>query len=73
MTGLSVGDIISLKKPMTWEDGQKIPEWCFEKGRTFDVIQIDKRRDGRYRVVIGNPCLNGGVVNEGITGAITLK
>ena len=73
MTGLKVGDTISFKESIMCEDGTIIPKQYFEKGRTLEVIQIDKRRDGRYRVVIGNPCLNDGVVTKGVTGAIIIN
>ena len=77
MAGINVGDRISIiGSRFKWFDPPRnppAPKWCVEPGRTFEVIQIDKQKDGRYRVVIGNPCLNDGVVTKGVTGAIIIN
>lgn len=71
MSSLRVGDRISFSgKTITWEDGRKSPSWCVEEGRTFEILQVDKKSDGTYRVVIGNHRLNDGPITKGTTGAI---
>ena len=71
MSDLRVGQRITIIGPrFRWEGGQRAPSWCVVPGRTFEIIQIDRRNDGSYRVVIGNHRLNNGPITHGVTGAV---
>ena len=70
-----VGERISLGgHAILWSNGTvgKAP-WLFERGRTFEIIQVTHPAPGRVRVVIGNHRLNDGPITHGVTGAIVIQ
>ena len=70
-----VGERISLiGRSILWSNGTvgRAP-WLFEKGRTFEVIQVTSPAPGQVRVVIGNHRLNNGPITHGVTGAIVIQ
>ena len=69
---LNVGDRVSFRKRIVWEDGRTSPEWCCEPGRTFEVLEVSDK-GSFFRVVIGNHRKNNGPVTRGVTGAIRVK
>ena len=53
----------------TWEDGSRIPSWCFAPGVTFRIQEVKRQPNGMLRVVVGDHTGTPGKITYGTTGA----